>query len=124
MPIHDMRFEGGIFYATEKGLIDEADARQWVDALQVHATGSPKPIVALIDAREVEFVSANASLIFVEGSATPNVKAAIVVTRSTNTTIKARTIGMMSERHHTHRTYVYTSLVEAERFAQSVVREG
>jgi hypothetical protein len=124
MPIRDMRFENGIFYAKQTGMIDDADAQAWVDAMRTYAASSETPIVALVDAREVEFVSAHASLIFVQGSSTPNVKAAAVVTRTTTTTVKARTIGMMSEPHHTHETYVFTSLPEAERFAKSVVRTG
>jgi hypothetical protein len=124
MPIRDMRFEDGIFYAKQVGLIDETDARTWVDALKAHAAASATPIVALIDARDVEFVSASASLVFVDGSSTPNVKAAAVVTRTTTTTVKARTIGMMSESHHTHDTYVFTSLAEAEKFAKTSVLIG
>lgn len=124
MPIRDMRFEGGIFYAKQVGLIDETDARTWVEGLKAQAAASQTPIVALIDAREVEFVSASASVIFVEGSSTPNVKVAAVVTRSTTTTVKARTIGMMSEPHHTHETYVFNSLIEAEKFAKAAVQIG
>ncbi|MBZ0288371.1 MAG: hypothetical protein K8I30_12210 [Anaerolineae bacterium] len=124
MPIRDMRFEDGIFYARQTGLIDDVDARTWVEALQSHAAASPTPIVALVDAREVEFVSANASAIFVEGASTPNVKVAAVVTRRTTTTIKARTIGLMGEPHHTHETYVFNSLLEAEKFAKASIQTG
>ena len=124
MPIRDMRFEDGIFYAKQTGLIDEADARRWVEALRKYAADSPMPIVALVDAREVEFVSHNASHIFVQGSSTANVKAAAVVTRTTTTTVKARTIGLMSEKGHTHETTVFTSLVEAEKFAKACVEAG
>lgn len=124
MPIRDIRFEGGIFYSRQTGLIDEADARRWVEALRQYAAESPTPIVALVDAREVEFVSHNASHIFVEGSSTPNVKAAAVVTRTTTTTVKARTIGLMSEPRHTHETTVFTSLALAEKFAKSCVQDG
>jgi hypothetical protein len=124
VPIRDMRFEGGIFYAKQTGLIDEGDARSWVEALQWHASNSLTPIVALVDAREVEFVSHNASHVFVEGSSTPNVKAAVVVTRTTTTTVKARTIGLMSEPRHTHETTVFTSMALAEKFAKACVEEG
>lgn len=123
MPILDARFENGIFYARQVGPIEAPDARQWVDAFKAAAAKSLTPIVALIDAREVKYVSPAASLVFIEGSNTPNVKAAAVVANSMTMNVRARTIGMMSERQSTHETFIFGSLTEAEAFAKRCARE-
>jgi hypothetical protein len=123
MPIDNMRFEDGIFYARQSGSISEAEARQWVDSFRAAAEASPTPIVALVDALEVTYIQPAASVIFIEGSTTPNVKAAAVVTRSTVTNVRARTISMMSENRSTHQTYIFSSMAEAEQFARTCLSE-
>ncbi len=122
MPISDMHFEGGIFSARQHGVVEAAEAEAWVEALRHSAASSPMPIVLLVDAREVESITPAAGLAFVRGSATPNVKVAVVVSASSSVTVRAQTISMMSERRSTHETHVFQSLEEAWRFARISAR--
>lgn len=117
MPIYDMHFDDGIFFAKQTGRLDSFDAQAFVEALRHYAEISQKPIVILIDAREVESISPQASLIFIQGSATPNVKVAAIATTRMETFIQARTVSLMSERQTTHSTHVFQSYDEAQRFA-------
>src|SRR5215510_63949 len=114
MPIYDMRFEDGIFSAREVGRIEKQDAEAWVKALREYASTSPTPIVAFIDAREVGDVSSPASLAFLHGSSTPNVKVAVVVASTKEVVVKAQSISLMSGHHKKHDTRVFYSLDEAE----------
>lgn len=124
MPIHDMHFENGIFHATQTGRLDGLDAQAFVEAMRHYAEISPQPIVVLIDARLVESVSPQASLIFMQGSATPNVKLAIVATERRETFVQARTVSMMSERQSSHATHIFQTYEEALRFAKANVRQS
>ncbi len=54
MPIHNMNFEGGVFFAKQVGYVDDVDARMWMSALKKYANASHSPIVALVDMREVD----------------------------------------------------------------------
>jgi hypothetical protein len=123
MPICDMRFENGIFFARQTGRVEQADAEQWVTALAQHAASSPVPIVALIDARDLNYLSTNASQVFVRGSATPNVKVAIVAAKSAEINQRSRSMGLVSKVRSTHDTLVFRSLEEAERCAQDWARQ-
>ncbi len=122
MPIHDMHFENGIFHATQSGRLDGLDAQAFVEAMRHYAESSEQPIVVLVDARKVESVSPQASLIFMQGSSTPNVKMAVIATERRETFVQARTVSMMSERHSTHPTHVFQTYEEAQRFAKAGVR--
>ncbi len=123
MPIYDMRFEDGIFSAREVGKVDKPDAEAWVKALREHASTSPTPIVALIDAREVGDVSSSASLVFLHGSSTPNVKVAVVVASTKEVVVKAQSISLMSGHHKKHDTRVFYSLDEAQTFARRALEK-
>ncbi|KAB2853798.1 MAG: hypothetical protein F9K46_17860 [Anaerolineae bacterium] len=122
MPIHDMYFDNGIFHATQSGRLDGLDAQAFVEALRHYAENSAQPIVVLVDARKVESVSPQASLILMQGSSTPNVKMAVIATERRETYVQARTVGMMSERQSTHTTHVFQTYEEAERFAKANAR--
>ncbi|PJF29846.1 MAG: hypothetical protein CUN52_06305 [Phototrophicales bacterium] len=54
MPIHNMNFEGGVFFAKQVGYVDDVDARMWMNALKKYASANNTPIVALVDMREVD----------------------------------------------------------------------
>lgn len=123
MPISDIRFEGGIFAARQYGIVEAAEAEAWVASLQQVANASPNPIVIVVDTQGVESITPAASLAFVRGSATPNIKLAVVITHTNAMTVRAQTISMMSERQSTHETHVYESPEAAWRFARASVRQ-
>lgn len=120
MPITDYHFENSIFFAKESGQIDKTDAEAWAAALRQHAASNPIPIVALVDALEVTFVSAAARMVFAEASKTENLQAVSVATKHLLVTQTARVIGMLGERG---RTYVFENLHEARQFAEDMVRQ-
>jgi len=115
MPITDMKFENGVFFAKESGHVDKADAELWAKALRQYAEASPTHIIALVDALEVTFVSSSARMVFADASGIEKLKAVSVATQDLVTTQTARVIGMLGERGRTH---VFETLEQATRFAR------
>lgn len=114
MPIVDMSFKDGIFFAREYGRVDKADAKVWAERLSHHCMISSVPVVAVIDALDVKYISTEARQIFVKASKIPNFKLSAVAAKALVTAQTARIIAMMSEENHFH---VFGSLSEAEYFA-------
>src|SRR5687768_8144012 len=102
MPITDMKFEHGVFFAKESGRIDKADAECWASALRGYADSSRTPIIALIDALEVTFISPSARLVFASATGIAKLKAVSVATEDLVTAQTARVIGMLGKRGRTH----------------------
>ncbi len=123
MPITDMHFAHGIFSAQEQGQISAEDALLWVEELRACAAASPLPIVILIDARELTFISTAAQKIFTKAAETPNVKVAAVATGNPVATQLSRIVGLLSRVRQTHDTYVFQTLDEAKQFAQAQARD-
>jgi hypothetical protein len=122
MPITDLRFEHGIFFARESGPIGGDDALMWLEALRACAAESPVPIVILIDARELTFISTAAQKIFTKAAETPNVKVAAVATGTPLATQLSRIVGLLSRVRQTHDTHVFHTLEEASQFARAQAR--
>lgn len=118
MPITEMYFEDGIFFAREVGRIERDDARYWAEQISYFAAISPTPIVSLVDALEVTFVTTEARQIFVRMSKIPNLKLAAVAAAEGITAQTARVIGKLAQDNHTH---VFPTLEEATRFAKAQV---
>lgn len=118
MPIYDMEFRDGIFFAREVGRIDQADAELWAHYANRFAAASISPIVALVDAREVTSITPEARRIFVKASYIPNLKCGAVAARDVVSQQSSRIVGWMAERDHTH---VFQTLEEARAFAESQV---
>lgn len=114
MPITDMYFRDGIFFAREHGRIEKADARMWARQLNFYASHSPVPIVAFVDALDVAYISNDARKIFVRASHTPNLKLSVVAASHVISAQTARIIGLMAEENHTH---IFRTLGEAYAFA-------
>jgi hypothetical protein len=91
MPITGYHFENRIFFAKESGIITREDAQEWVGRLKQLAETSELPIVALVDAMEVNSVLRAAEQLFIEGAYTDNLLATNAVV-----TIQARTIHQMT----------------------------
>jgi hypothetical protein len=124
MPILDVQFENGIFFAREVDYITEDDAHNWARALGHYAAASSKPIVALIDAREVTAISNDARRVFAMASETSNVAVAAVVVNQVNrlATQQSRITALLSAVRKTHDTYFFESLAEAEEFAGQYIQ--
>jgi anti-anti-sigma regulatory factor len=123
MPITDMRFKHGIFSAREEGQISAEDALVWAEELRACAKASPAPIVILIDARELTFISTAAQKIFTKAAETPNVKVAAVATGNPVATQLSRIVGLLSRVRQTHDTHVFQTLDEATQFARQQARD-
>jgi len=121
MPIHDISFENGLYFARESGEISLADAELWAKYAVLYASHSETPIVALIDARDVTFVTVEARRIFVRASHIPNLHGACVATKTVRNTQTSRIIGKMAQHDHTS---VFETLEEARWHAQRLLRDS
>ncbi|HLV37343.1 MAG TPA: hypothetical protein VKY59_19645 [Spirillospora sp.] len=123
MPVVDLRFEDGIFFAREADYISGDDARVWARHLADYAASSPTPIVALVDAREVTAISNEARRVFALASETPNVRVAAVAVNSSNrlATQQARITALLSAVRKSHDTHFFDSLEEAQQFAREQI---
>ncbi len=117
MPVTDISFENGIYFAKESGRIDKADARLWAENARRYAEESSNLIVALVDALEVSYISNDARRIFAKASAIPGLHAAAVATKDqTATTVSV--IGLMAVEQH---TYIFSTLEAARKFAEAEI---
>ncbi len=117
MPIKDIRFERGVFYAVQEGYVDTTDAQEWAAAMQAEAESSPEPIVILVNALAATSLSAEARRIFSQSSETPNVKIGAVATLDRLITQQSRMTALMSRTRSTHDTYFFDNLEDAWEFA-------
>jgi hypothetical protein len=115
MPIVDMRFENGIFFAREYGQIEEGDAQLWADTLRSYAQASPAPIVVLVDAREVTAVTRAAGEVFAQATQTPNVRVSAVAAGSAVMAQVSRNITLHAKRNS---SYIFMDFDEALNFAK------
>ena len=122
MPITDLRFEHGIYFARERGQISGEDALLWLENLRACAAESPVPIVILIDARELTFISTTAQKIFTKAAETPNIKVAAIATGTRLSTQLSQIVGLLSRVRQTHDTHVFHTLEEATHFARVQAR--
>lgn len=123
MPITDLRFEQGIFFAKESGQISGEDALMWMETLRACARESPVPVVVLIDARELTFITTAAQKIFTKAAETPNVKVAAVAAGTPVAMQLSHIVGLLSRVRQTHDTHVFQTLEEAAQFARAQARE-
>ncbi|MBZ0296327.1 MAG: hypothetical protein K8L99_27450 [Anaerolineae bacterium] len=119
MPIADMHFENGIFFAREVGVVNSDDARLWSEALYNCSRSSHQPIVVLVDALKATTISAEARRIFARASETPNVRIAAVATNNIRVTQQSRIAALLGTIRNSHETHFFTTLEEAEQFARS-----
>jgi hypothetical protein len=115
MPVIDIHFENGIFFARERGRIEKEDARLWARHAVYYAYYSPLPIIALVDALEVSHISNEARKIFARASRIPKLEAAAVAARDVVTVQTARVISLMAEDNHTH---IFSTLAQAHDYAE------
>lgn len=115
MPITDIDFSNGIYYAKETGYITREDAELWAKYARKFAAESPTPIVALVDALDVTAIANEARQIFVKAAKTPNLKISAIASNAPIPTTATRIIGMMVDKDHTN---VFPTFEEALRFAR------
>ena len=119
MPIVDMQFEDGVFYAGQVGYVSAEDARDWVQALSLHAQHSPDPISVLIDASQATTICNDARKLFAQASGTPNVKVAAVAVDPQHNVRGAqhsRITALLASIRKTHDTHFFDSIEEAAQF--------
>ena len=123
MPIIDIQFENGVFFAREVDYITADDAHNWARALGHYAAANPMPIVALVDAREVTAISNDARRVFAMASETSNVRVAVVIVNQINrlATQQSRITALLSAVRKTHDTYFFESVVDAEEFIGQII---
>lgn len=120
MPITDISFTDGLFFARETGTIDVDDAKLWASHAQKYAASSQTPIVALVDAIEVTSVTPQAQQIFAAASRIPNLNCAAVATRNPVSTMTARVISNRAAHEHTH---LFATLESAKSFAKGRLQQ-
>jgi anti-anti-sigma regulatory factor len=122
MPITDLRFEHGILFARESGQISGEDALRWLETLRACAAENPVPIIVLIDARELTFISTTAQKIFTKAAETPNVKVTAIAAGTRLATQLSHIASLLSRVRQTHDTHVFRTLEEATQFARAQAR--
>lgn len=125
MPIIDMTFKDGIFFAREVGRIERDDARLWAEHASRYAAMNPVPLVALVDARDVTNVTPEARKIFARATLIPNFAVSAVVTKDIINTQTSRIIALMAPKRHTEIFGDYhEALAYAEHHAASFRQAG
>lgn len=102
MSIENITFNNAIMQCRESGRVDSADAEAYARAVAQYAAQSIVPIVVLMDARDAEFITPEASSIFVKANDIPNVLAFIIVTDDIMITQVARILSLRNPHHTTH----------------------
>lgn len=118
MPIEDFRFEDGIYYTREFGNLTVEDARLWTEFARRYAQASEMPIVAVVNALDVEQISKEAQRVFARASHIPNLDSAAVATR--DAAAQSERIGQQAVQKH---TYVFRNLAEAVAYARQRLAE-
>ncbi len=121
MPITNMRFDNGVFFAREVGDIDLAAAQEWAANLRLYAESYASPIVALVDAMDIGFVHNDARDVFARASRTPNVRMIAVAVASVLAVEASRSIMMRGE---PGKTYCFVTLAEARSFALRMLQNS
>lgn len=125
MPIHKMNFADGVFYAKQVGYVDNVDAKMWANALNKYAHGSTEPIIALVDAVEVNRLCPSVVKMFEDVLASPNVVGIAIATGDFVTSQKARVASTLSEIKGVR---VFPEVSEAREYAQgranSLLKKG
>jgi hypothetical protein len=116
MPIDSIIFENGIYYCRQYGNLSAEDAQLWADkAAEFAQAAAPKPIVALIDALNVQFVSMDARYILAKASGIEGLALAAVVTQDALTEQSSKIINVMAVEKH---TYLFKTPEEARTFLE------
>ena len=118
MPFADMYAEEGIFYAKAIGRIDQNDCDLWVQELRMFAQSSFSPVAAMVDAREVQFISPAARALIADATRIPRVRAIVFAAKAEWLTQVLHEIGKSGERG---RTQVFPTPKEAASYAQACV---
>lgn len=125
MPIHKMNFSDGVFYAKQVGYVDNTDAKMWVNALNKYARNSAQPIIALVDAEEVNRLCPTVVKIFEEALTSPNIQGIAIATGDFISAQKARVASSLSELSGVR---VFPDMAEARTYAEgrvtSLMKQG
>jgi hypothetical protein len=119
MPLDSIIFENGIFYCREYGNITVGDAQEWADkAAEFALAYAPKPIVVLVDALEVKFISMEARQIFAQASGIKGLELAVVVSDDPVNRQSSRIIEVLAVKKNTH---LFATMEEAKAFIEEAI---
>lgn len=121
MPIEIISFEDNILHIREYNHINLTDAQKFEQVIVEHTNICPHPIVVLIDAREVAFITPDANRHFVRVSSIAGVKLNVVVTQGLIVTQSAR---LLELRNRERNTVVYEDWDAALARAQEVAAQA
>ena len=121
MPLFDIQFSDHIFFCRESGHINKADAQEWARlAAEYAGQMAPEPIIAVVDARQVQSVSLDARRILARASAIQGLAYASIATETARNENTSRIIAMQAAERHTH---IFVTLAEAQAFAREKLIE-
>ena len=114
MTVKFVQFEKGVLLLKEIGRLDAADAKQYEQIVYEYANIHPRPIVVLVDAREVEVVMPDATQGMVRAGSIDNVKLHIIATEGLVVTQAANILAL---RNPTKNTLIFENWQDAVDYA-------
>ncbi len=118
MPIHNMKYEGGVFTAKQVGYIDNVDVKMWSNALKKHAKNNDLPLIALIDMREVERLVPTVTKVFAGALASPNVVGVAIIASDT---MGSRNAAILSKLDQLNGVRIFSTMEQAAAYARSQI---
>ncbi|MFW5691473.1 MAG: hypothetical protein ACOCXZ_03125 [Chloroflexota bacterium] len=119
MPIHNMNFESGVFFARQVGYVDDVDARMWGNALKNYAQNADLPVVAVVDMREVDRLVPTVTRVFSGLLSAPNLAGIAIVAGELMGSRNARVLSKLCELENVR---VFSTIDEARAFARMQVK--
>jgi hypothetical protein len=118
MPIMSTQFHDRVFKTSAAGQVEKADAEIWLDALQHYAGETNAPILALIDMREVSFITSAARILFAEATRMWGTQALVFIAAEPTMLQAIRVIELLGERRQ---VFAFTTLEEAQAFMEAAL---
>lgn len=121
MPIHQMNYENGVFFAKQVGYLDNVDVRMWANALSNHAQDASTPVVAVVDMVEVNRICSTMPRIITDLLTAARIRGVVLVIGDSASSQTTRIISKLSD---LGRVCVFPTFDEARRFAGSKLEKG
>ncbi|NDJ60341.1 MAG: hypothetical protein GYB67_04400 [Chloroflexi bacterium] len=117
MSILTSSYANGIFSTEIAGNLSQEEAQRWLLMLREHAATQVTPVIALVDATRLEFISGTARMVIAEATRVPRVRALIFVVSTPPMQQAVRMIGMLGERDLTH---CFSSMERAQALVEAL----
>lgn len=119
MPIHNMNYDSGIFFAKQVGYVDHVDIRMWHNALNKYASASDTSTVAVIDMRQIDRLCPTVTKIFTTALAIPNVVGIALIVSDAMYSRNDRVFKSLSELSGIR---IFSNLDEGQTFAHTILK--